>query len=476
MRQLSLEEIIKAVDGDYKGSSSEAVTDISTDTRTIKSGSLFIPIKGEKFDGHDYIDSAIEKGAVFVLSEIEPYNEKLVNKVIYVKSTKKAIMDLAKYYRSCFNIPAIAVTGSVGKTTTKDLIYDVLSEKYNVLKTLGNFNNEIGLPLTIFRLEENVDILVVEMGMNHFNEIHNLSRIVEPDIAVITNIGDAHIENLGSREGILKAKMEITDFLKENGTLIVSGDDNYLNNIKIFDKNIIKVGVGTNNNIICQSFKENGIDSIDFSVVDKGCNNNLNMRVNIPGKHMIINSLIGYAIGKELNLTNDEIKRGIGKAKPSKMRMEIIKNKNIGFNIINDAYNANPVSMRAGLDVLQQSNCNGKKYAILGDMFELGDKSEEYHYKVGLYAGELGINVICVGKLASHIYDGVLKKSTGVFNKILYFETQEKLIENLKDMEFLKDDIIFVKASRGMKLESTVEFLTQIDTEIKKTGVIKCID
>ncbi len=464
MKELSFNEVIKAVKGEYRGNFYDLkVNDVSIDSRTVSVGNLFVDLKGDNFNGHHYIKEVIEKGCVLVLSQEDCSHLNLDERIIYVESTRQALMDLAEYYRSCFPIPAIAVTGSVGKTTTKDLIYDILSKKYSVLKTLSNYNNEVGLPLTIFRLDDTVEVIILEMGMNNFNEIHNLSKIVKPDIAVITNIGDAHIENLGSKDGILEAKMEITHFLKDDGVLIVSGDDEYLKKINNFNKKIIKVGIGFDNDIRCNDFKENGIDGIDISLVDKDRNNYLDLKVNIPGKHMIINSLIGYAIGKELKLTNEEITEGVKNLKISKMRMEIVKNKKVGFTIINDTYNANPVSMKAGLDVLHNSKNQGRKVAILGDMFELGADSKKYHYEVGKYAGELGVDVICVGELASHIYDGVLNNSSNEFSRLLYFFTDDNLMDNLVDMKFFKEDIVLVKASRGMKFENIVDFLMDID-------------
>lgn len=250
MENIKLEEIIKAVNGELviTGEKDE-YNSVSTDTRKIEKGDIFIALKGENFNGNNFVEMAIEKGAALcIVSEIN-FSEGKVSKssyVIKVENTNKALLDLAKYYRSKLDIKVVAITGSTGKTSTKDLVAAVLSEKYKVFKTEGNFNNEIGLPLMIFKLDKSYDIAVLEMGMNHFNEIHNMAEAAKPDIAIITNIGISHIENLGSRENILKAKLEITDFFCKDSILIINGDDDLLSNFESDKFKVYKIGTDKN--------------------------------------------------------------------------------------------------------------------------------------------------------------------------------------------------------------------------------------
>lgn len=458
MKQLNIEEIIKAVDGTINNNintNNIFIKGVSTDTRTINFGDLFIPIVGENFDAHNFIESAFEKGAICCLSEKDIITDKIL---IKVDNTKVALKKLAKYYRSLFNIKVVAITGSVGKTTTKDIVYSVLSQKYNVIKTEGNFNNEIGLPLTIFNIKEDTEVVVLEMGMNNFNEIHNLSEIAKPDIATITNIGFSHIENLGSREGILRAKYEIFDFLNQNnGIKILNADDDMLitlndpsnkHNTSFYSISNKSFDVYTDNII------EDGLNGIFFDINFFG--KKISVKTNIPSLHIISNFLCATLIGHYLNLSEEQIKYGLENFKPTKMRMDIIKNEK--YTLINDVYNASPSSMKSSLDVLSKSN--GRKVAILGDMFELGTYSENLHYQIGQYAVEKEIDVIiCIGELSQNIYLGALQslqKTNKQFYSIYKFKTQEEFFLEYKNI-INTGDFILVKASRGMHLEKTVD-------------------
>lgn len=450
MKPISLTDCIAAVNGvSACGYKDISIENVSTDTRTIKKGDLFIPLCGKNFDGHDYIEEAFGKGAVCVFSEKEILGET----VIRVPDTLKALGDLAMYYRSLFDITVVAVTGSTGKTTTKDLIASVLSEKFNVLHTEGNLNNEIGLPQTIFNIDDSTDVAVLEMGMSNFGEIHNLSRIARPDIAVITNIGVSHIENLGSREGILKAKCEIFDYLPDTGVRILNGDDDMLIGLRGKFKRTYFYGIESSDfEVYADSIVYNGLSGINCHIHTPQLF--INADIPLPGKHMVSNSLAAAAAGSLLGLSQDEIKLGLMRFKPTKMRMDIAKIEK--YTLINDVYNANPVSVKASIDVLSLDK--SRRVAILGDMFELGENSPDYHYKVGQYAAEQGIDVlVCIGCMSINTYDGA-KSIASPHQKVYYFETQEAFFDVLDNI-LLKDDTILVKASRGMRFEKTIEKL-----------------
>ncbi|WP_317366785.1 UDP-N-acetylmuramoyl-tripeptide--D-alanyl-D-alanine ligase [uncultured Tyzzerella sp.] len=450
MKPIFIEDVIKAVNGCINNNINTDdifIKNISTDTRTIKQGDLFIPIVGENFDGHNFIDVAFEKGAIACLSQKDIKTD---NIVIKVGDTKDALKDLAIYYKSLFNIPVIALTGSAGKTTTKDMLASCLSVKYNTVKTQGNFNNEIGLPLTIFNIEEDTQVVVLEMGMNHFGEIRELSKIAKPDIALITNIGVSHIENLGSREGILRAKYEIFEYLKPNGIKILNGDDDMLYTLKEDSSRCYFYSVDSTLDAYATNIKEKGIEGISATInyFDKS----FNLDLKIPGKHMISNALAVTLVCSILGLKENEIKEGLETFKPSKMRMDIIKVDK--YTVINDAYNANPTSMKATLDVL--ATTKGRKVAILGDMFELGEYSNDMHYDVGKYATEKGIDeLIFIGEHSYYMLQGANSNKNSKSN-INYFKTQDDFIKDIYNV-LNEGDTILVKASRGMKLENTVD-------------------
>lgn len=448
-------ELLKAINGCVIGDDSilgKEITGVSIDSREELSGKLFIPIIGDNFDGHEFIQNANKKGAVCCISE------KTLNvdfTYIKVDSTKVALLDFAEYYRSLFNIKVVAVTGSTGKTTTKDMIYSILSKKYKTLKTEGNFNNEIGLPLTVFRLDETIEVAVLEMGMNNFGEIHNLSKVAKPSICVITNIGVSHIENLGSREGILKAKTEIFDNMSKDAIIILNGDDDMLKTLKDTKNNIFYFGIGNDNNFTVDSIVYNGIEGTDFVLhLD---DQKIYINRNKPGQHMVINALGAATVGHVLSLTDAQIKMGIENFELSKMRMDIIKTDK--YIIINDVYNANPDSMKAAIDLLAKSE--GNKVCILGDMLELGEKSTEMHYEIGDYAFNKAINVIvCVGKKAYSIYEGASRSivDSDTSSRAIYMDSQEMLFENFPNI-LSNADVILVKASRGMHFENIIEKL-----------------
>ncbi|MEA4816025.1 MAG: UDP-N-acetylmuramoyl-tripeptide--D-alanyl-D-alanine ligase [Lachnospiraceae bacterium] len=444
MMPLSIKEIVEAVCGVCENIPEPGfITGVSTDSRKIKEGDLFIPLIGEKFDGHEYVGSALLNGAAFALSQRKlPFDRG----VIFVEDTKKALLDLAMYYRSLFNVKAVGITGSVGKTTTKEMVASVLSKKYNVLKNEGNFNNEIGLPLTVFNLGKEHDVVVLEMGMNHYNEIHNLAYVARPDIGVITNIGVSHIENLGSREGILKAKSEMTDFMDEGSSLVLNSDDDILT-AGSFKPGIKKYwyGISNKSGIYAKDIKPCGLSGIS-AVVCFSDGSEKEVLIPVPGRHMVYNALAAAKTGELLGLSPDEIIEGISGFKSQKMRMDIIHAQN-GINIINDSYNANPVSMKAALDVL--SEVSGLRIAVMGDMFELGEESRTMHYDTGKYAAECGIDIIvAIGAFAEMIYKGAVENG----GKAYYFRTIEDFLRESKDI--VKPQMtVLVKASRAMGFE-----------------------
>ena len=456
MHRIYVEDIVRECNGELIiGDSKKECIDFCKDTRLIKENDVYVGIKGENFDGNKFYDKAFDNGAsVCILDNIEDID---INKykdktIIKVEDSVIALGKIAAYKRSLYNIPVIAVTGSVGKTSTKDMIASVLETKYNVLKTKGNLNNNIGVPLTILELKKH-DCLIVEMGMNHLNEISYLTKIAKPTIAVITNIGTAHIGNLGSRENILKAKLEILEELDENGVLFINNDNDLLhkeyNNLKNEYK-VKTIGIDNASDYIAYNMKEDITGSI-FTIKDNDIEEN--MQVNVATRPFIYNSLMGYAIGKELNIENDLIKKGISNLKLTAHRLEKKINKR-GVTIIDDTYNASYDSMKSALELLGKSN--NRKIAILGDMLELGDYTEEIHRKIGEDVVNNNIDIlIMVGNFSLYIKDEALKKG---FNKdnIYSFEKQEDTYNLLNNL--LKEgDLVLVKGSHGINLDKLVE-------------------
>ncbi len=408
------------------------ISDICTDSRKITPGCLFVALKGERFDGHAFLQQALEQGAAAVMGEIPfeggPY--------LRVKDTSQALLDLAAGYRRQFPIPVVAITGSVGKTTTKEMVAAVLSQKYCCLKTEGNFNNEIGVPLTLFRLEDCHELAVVEMGMNHFGELSRLTRSARPDVVIINNIGMSHVENLGSREGILKAKLEILEGLSKEGVALFNGDDDYLNQANP-DVSVIRYGCGEN----CQiRGEEIQVEQQLFSFTCKKLPERVT--VPVPGRHNISNALAAVATGLLFDVPAELIKKGIEESQSVGMRMRTEKKD--GITVILDCYNANPDSMRAGISVLRESDGN-RKIALLGDMLELGDYSEQAHFEIGQFASGLD-GVFTVGKASEQINRGA-----DVLNK-QHFTTNEELCRFLSSY-LCEGDTVLIKGSRGMKME-----------------------
>ena len=447
---MKVKEILKVTKGKMLfGNEELEVENFSKDTRTIQKGDIYIGRKGEKFDGSNFWNQALDAGATAVIisniqiskEEKEKYKDKTI---IQVEDTFEALYEIAKYKRSLYNIPVIAVTGSVGKTSTKDIIASVVSQKYKTLKTEGNNNNNIGLPLTILKLKDH-EALVVEMGMNHFGEISLLTNIAKPTLAVITNIGTSHIGNLGSRENILKAKLEILEGMKIP-RVIINNDNDLLH--KWYEENKEKIeihtyGINNSSDVIAEKI-ELGEEKSKFVV--KTSSEKVNIDVPVGGEHFVYNALCGFMVGKVLGLTAKEIQNGISKFELTKKRMDIRVLKN-GATLINDSYNASYESMKASLKYLS-SRTDLRKIAVLGDMLELGDFSKELHEKVGEEVANDNIDVlICRGEFAKNI---ISKANKNKKTQCILLQNNEEILSKLQ--EILKEgDGVLIKASNGMK-------------------------
>lgn len=449
--RLTIQEVATALKGKVISSTKEEVwiQEITTDSRKTLSSGLFIPLKGERFDGHDFIAKVYDQGAIATLTmEEKVVDERLVT--IYVQDTQKALLELARYYREKFELPVIGITGSVGKTSTKEMISAVLSGKWNVHKTQGNFNNEIGLPLTLFQLNSSHEAAVIEMGMNHFGEIHNLSTTAKPDVGVITNVGTSHIENLGSREGILKAKLEILDGLSPKGLLVINGDNDLLGTLGEMSISKKTYGLDPKNDYWAEHIASKGM----YTYADVTTPiHQYAIKIKALGEHMVYNTLAAIAVAEYYGLTPQEIETGLSHYEPAKMRMHISELEN-SLTVMDDTYNASPDSMKAALKVLMNYTASGRKVAVLGDMFEMGEFAPKLHQEVGAFAHEAHVDLlIAIGELSKHIKQGY---QIAGGQKCYYFETKEAFIAEM-DQLFKENDCILFKASRGMHFEQLVE-------------------
>ena len=451
MKNVTVEEILKITSGELIiGDKKLICENFSKDTRQIKENDTYIGIKGENFDGNIFWREALEKGAKCVIIQNIDFSKEKLNDIsnktiIKVENTLNALYKIAAYKRKINNIPVVAITGSVGKTSTKDMIASVVSQKYKTLKTIGNNNNNIGLPFTILRLKDE-EVMILEMGMNHFGEISLLSKIAKPNICVITNIGTSHIGNLGSRENILKAKLEILDGA-ENPTVIINNDNDLLHKWYVENKenkNIITFGIENESDIMANKLKLHH-DGSEYECNING--ENVNVKVPIAGEHFVLNALCATSVGKVLNIEASKILNGIASVKLTKKRMDVTE-KN-GITIINDAYNASLESIKASLKYLQTFK-NNRKIAILGDILELGNYSEDLHRKVGMEVVKEGVDIlICYGKASKYIVEQAKKEGMKEKN-IYYFSEKEEILELLKK-EIKRGDVLLFKASNAMK-------------------------
>lgn len=452
MKKFTINDILAACSGEYIGDESLKLTEVSvvvTDSRKIQPNACFAAIKGERSDGHSYIEQCFENGAVCAICENAPVNPS--KPCIMVESTQSALKQIAEYYRSLFKIPFIGITGSVGKTSTKEMIASVLSQKFNVHKTQGNFNNELGVPITLFGVNDYNTAAVIEMGISDFGEMSRLAKMVRPTHCVITNIGNCHLENLIDRDGVLKAKTEIFDYMPENGKVFLNGDDDKL----ITQKNrsgIISVyfGIGKSNEYYAERIENNGENGITCTLVHG--ERRIPVHINAIGSYMVSNALAAFAVAESLGMTDEEIAAGVEAYKTVGSRDNLIKTGKI--NIIDDCYNANPNSVIGAIDTLM--NFSGRRVCILGDMKELGENEADLHKTVGEYARTKNVEMlVAVGPLAKNI-------ACGFGDEALWFETVDELLKNIKNI-ILSGDSVLVKASRAMKLERIVDSLKNIE-------------
>ena len=468
MRPITLGEVAKAVGctEEYFLNHKGKITSVSTDSRAQpededKDSCLFVALRGEIFDGHQYVGAALRNKARYALVDKKGVEEFCADipkeQLIVCQDTERGFLDLAAYYRSKFQFRMVAVTGSAGKTTTKEMIAQVLSAQYETMKTQGNLNNRVGLPKTLLTLDETVQAAVIEMGMNHFGEISDLTRCAKPDAAVITNIGEAHIEYLGSREGILKAKMEIIEGMKPGSPLILNGDDDLLAGLDCPQMKKIYYGIDSESCEVRgkEIYEENGRTT--FTIVSEG----QEYPAMIPtfGRHNVLDALAAFAVGREFGMQPPVILDALTHYKPSGMRQRVVHRKDIC--VVEDCYNAGPDSMKAAIHAFgsMQRPAKGacRKIFIMGDMLELGDYAPQAHYEAGQCAVREDIDiVICCGKHSVDAAKGA-REACGR-KKVYYFETKEEMADFLLPM-IKKGDILWLKASRGMKLEEVLSRL-----------------
>ncbi len=428
------------------------VSGVTNDTRKIEDGNLFVPLQGEHSNGHHHVETAFEQGASASFWEIDAPNPPQNRALIYVKDSLKALQQLSKAYLQELNAKVIGITGSNGKTTTKDMTASIMKTKYRVHKTNGNYNNHIGLPLTILSAPEDTEVLILEMGMSSRGEIALLSAIGQPDIAIITNIGESHLLDLGSREGIADAKMEIVEGLKKNGTLIYHGDEPLLVS-RVSKGNYEQITFGssmTNDYYPIQS--ESGENEMRFTIDVEGAHSFV---LPLLGNHNVLNALAAIAAGKTMGLSWDQIAKGLAEVKLSNMRMEMSVGAR-GEKIINDAYNASPTSVKAAIELVKGLTGAERKILVLGDMLELGPEEEMYHSKMGELITEEIDYVFTYGKLAKKIAESATENLGK--ERVYHFNDKDQLCLKLKEM-IDQHSIVLVKASRGMKLEEVVRSL-----------------
>lgn len=456
MKNMTLENIANACGGTLcAASGKEAVTvaGVVLDSRKVEKDFLFVATKGERVDGHSFIPQVVEAGAAAVVCEAAPTVEV---PYILVEDSFKALRDIAAFYRRQLSVKVVGITGSVGKTSTKEVIASVLSQKFKVCKTQGNFNNEVGVPLTVFSIKDEDEIAVLEMGINHFGEMHRLAEIAMPDVCVYTNIGQCHLEFLGSRDGILKAKTEMFEHLNRDAIAVLNGDDDKLITVQeVQGKKPIFFGCGEQNDYRAVNIVPDGIFGSSFTIQTP--KDSFDSFMPLPGEHMVWNAVAATAIGEYLGMNHAEIDAGIRCVQPVLGRSNLIRGEH--YTLIDDCYNANPVSMKAALSLLAMADT--RKVAILGDMFELGEKELELHAEVGVTAVREGIDlIICVGKLSKAMMNAALdeKAATGSASTVCYFSDRDEMMVAL-DSLLQEQDTILIKASHGMEFGEVVKKL-----------------
>lgn len=467
MKNMTLDNISKVCSGKLfipdNYNTEEAMTteasSVCIDSRIVTEKGIFIATVGERVDGHSFIKQVWDKGALAVVCEKEP--ESFDGIYILVEDSFIALKKIAKFYMEQLGIPAIGIVGSMGKTSTKEMVSSVLSEKFIVYKTDKNFNNEVGVPLTILGIRDDAQIAVIEMGISDFGEMDRLGDIVKPDSVIMTNIGPCHLEFLGDLDGVLKAKSEVFAHMRTDGKIaILNGDDEKLASIKeVNNKKPLFFGRKASNGIYASDIVSHGLEGTEITINYK--EQSARVMIPLPGIHMVNNALAGAAAGLTYGMTMDEIVRGIQNAKGVAGRSNLIKTDK--YLVVDDCYNANPKSMMAAIDLL---NCaDTRKVAILGDMFEMGEQSDKLHREVGKYAIDNAVDLLLIaGSNSRHMYDAAVANRTlkGSCQEIRYYDNTEELIKELSKGELLHDkDSILVKASHGMEFTKVVKLLTE---------------
>lgn len=458
MKNMTLENIAEAVGGTLVCDAlvrTREVQGIVLDSRKVEQGFLFVATVGARVDGHSFIGQVKEMGALAVICERVPEVE---IPYILVDDSFRALRAAAAFYRRQLPVKVVGITGSVGKTSTKEVIASVLSQKFRVCKTQGNFNNEVGVPLTIFSIKDTDEIAVLEMGINHFGEMHRLGEMAMPDVCVYTNIGQCHLEFLGSRDGILKAKTEMLEHLNADAMAVMNGDDDKLITVKeVQGKKPVFFGTGAHNDYRAERIVPDGIFGSSAVIVTP--TGTFETFMPLPGEHMVWNAIAATAIGEHFGMTTEEIDAGIRSAQAVGGRSNLIRTEKC--NVIDDCYNANPNSMKAAISLLKMANT--RKVAVLGDMFELGENELALHGEVGTFAVQNEIDVlICVGGLSKAMYEAAKKAASeaGAKTELYYFATRDEMLA--KRTEIFRDgDTILVKASHGMAFSEVVKALTE---------------
>lgn len=452
MRQITIAEIAKATEGKILfGNEEEKVKNVSIDSRKVEAGDLFIPIIGTVNDAHKFIPQVVEKGCTAVIVSREDAAPSEGCSVVLVEDTTKALQKLAAWYLKTLNLKTIAVTGSVGKTSTRDMVYAILNEKYKAGTTVGNLNSDFGVPLTIFSFDDSLEAAVLEVGMDQFGEIHRLVDIIRPDVGIITNVGISHIENLGSREGILQAKMEITDFFGAENALVINQSNDMLGAAEYSGEyKVIKVGEGEDNSYYVHHMEDFGEDGIAYVLTI--CGKDYPVRLQIPGGHNALNASLAIAGCMQMGISAEEAISGLSKIQLTGKRLTVKERD--GIKIIDDTYNAAPDSMKSAINTLMNTK-GERKIAILGGMNELGEESPKYHAEVGAYGAEKKVDLlITIGEKAEDIARGW--RETGRTDSVKHFDTKDDFYREI-DRLFKAGDVVVVKASRSMEFEQIVD-------------------
>lgn len=474
MKKMLISEAAKIIGGELVNAKEVYITGGCIDSRKAYPGALFVAFKGENTDGHKYIDKALENGAVAAIVSYVP--EGTTCPCILVENPYKALQDLAEYYRKSLDIKVVGVSGSVGKTSTKEIVASVLAAKYKVHKTVGNYNNEIGLPLTVLDIEEGTEVAVLEMGISDFNEMRVLSKVARPDVCVLTNIGEAHLEALGSRDGILKAKTEMFEYMNEGAAIFVCGDDDKLATLSLnedmipcggpsLDNSLMKVkasklvhyGFDSKNDVYGKNVKSLKLAGSTFTIAFK--DRDIDASIKIIGEHMVLNAVVASAVGNYLSLTDEEIIRGLKEADTIKGRCHLEKFGK-GF-IIDDCYNASPKSMKESVNILELGE--GRKILVLGDMLELGAETEKMHYEIGLLAAEHEFDkAILVGELSKNIYDAMMSSKDRRIKEVIHLDTTDELVSKANELIEADSNVMF-KASNGMGFKKVIGKLLNVE-------------